>query len=195
MMLTLTPVASNAENFRADDARDWYLYVFHLAYSRSAVTETAHYSISTGDAPAFPEGAWKVAVLNSRNAIIYSQMVDPAALAQHNGDLAIPYNNSGTTVVFTNASGGTPLSIDLSGSRVCDDNGSCDSPYGENAHTCPGDCGSISYSSPPVGTAAIAQQEASGRSVGQLVMQLSFAAAGLILLMGMVRMLDSRRRQ
>ncbi len=187
------PLLAYAESLSYDEAYGNYLYQFHLSVSGTTLTSNEIYDILTGDVPAIPRGDWSVMVTNSRGEKLYSQFFDAAKLAAQGGDFTIPYQNSGTEAIFKNSTGVTALSIDLTGSRVCDDNGVCYADAGENSYNCPGDCGAIA-AQPALQVATVGAQIPLSSRIGEVVMKLAFGVAGILIITGVAQSLDRRRR-
>ncbi len=186
------PLVAQADSLTYQEAYGRYLYDFHLSYANGHLVQDGIYTLSTGDAPAFPTGPWTVTILDSRVRTLWTQSIDPAGLNATGGELLMKYYDSGTMARFSGP-GGASLDIDLRGSRVCDDNGVCGTQYGESADNCPGDCGSVAQED--VQGAAIANGAGLAGTLGAWMLRLSFAAAGLLLVAGASVMLDNRRGQ
>ncbi len=189
----LMPSFAYAESLSYDEAYGNYLYQFHLSLSGATLTSNEIYDILTGDAPAIPRGDWTVVVTNSRGEKLSTQFFDATKLSAQGGDFTIPYQNSGTEAIFKNSAGVNALAVDLTGSRVCDDNGACYADAGENSYNCPGDCGAVA-AQPALQMATVGAQFPLSSRIGEVVMKLAFGAAGILMITGIAQSLDRRRR-
>lgn len=170
-----------------------FLYDFSLSWDGGILAPAGRYELTTGDAPVLLTGGWTLTIIDGKGRILAEHEFSPAAIAT-NGDihLLVPYFDSGSAAVFSNGSG-YAFTIDVRGSRVCNDNDTCEPYYGENRDTCPTDCGPVALANKQERAASIGQQIPIGRQLGLWVLRLALGAAGVILLVGVVRMLDSRR--
>lgn len=84
-----------------------------------------------------------------------------------------PYIPDGQKVVFYDFQGGTLLTIFVSESSFCDDNGICNSEKGEDNKTCPNDCAGILPTTPT------APSEKAVSLMSWIILILTIVGAGL----------------
>lgn len=193
LLLPLSPSA-RADEVSYEDS--WkFLYEFQLTWQDGRVTQAGSYHITTGEMTGFVDGAWSLVIQNGEGQAIGRYSFDPVRMAQ-NGmlTLRVPTEGSGATAVVLDSNGIGTAYFDIRGSRVCNDNGVCEGVAGERGANCPSDCGTTSRTAVSAQTASIGDQVFSGAWLGALLLRLSLGAAGLLLLAGLVRVMDSRPR-
>ncbi len=193
----LLPLGVYADEISPEEA--WAsLYEFPLEWRSGQVSQAGPYQITSGDVPAIPSGAWSLSIFSEDGQLLHRYPFDPASMAA-GGDtfsLIVPIESRGALVVVREGTKPIGFSIDVRESRVCNDDAVCAADAGEGLKNCPTDCGSVSMQggAPRTQTARIVDQVSIGERAGQALLRLSSAAAGLLLLVGVARMLDSRRR-
>ena len=178
LSLFLVPLSARADSLSYSEA-----WVFHYAvsFSYNGLTMTGgDYSIVGGDATLPNPGAWTIEVDAAGGDALSQTQFQPVRGSQ---TVEVPYQSRGTSARIVDSRGTTQLIVDLSGSRVCDDNGVCNADLGENADTCPTDCGTANANQ----QAAIADQS-SGLPGGLLLVLAD------VLVIGLVLVVDRRRR-
>jgi hypothetical protein len=190
--LLVSPRTAAADELSYQEAWKFY-YLFSLRSSGGTLAETDRYHLTTAMLHEPVPGAWRVTSYGSNGTMRDTYRFDPVAMAAADGgfQLTIPQPDDGAKVVFEDANGVTRLTIDTSDSRVCNDDGTCDSRVGENMYNCPLDCGSAA-SAGTLTTAAIGAPLA--QIVGGVALRISLAATGLFLLAAVALSLDTRRR-
>lgn len=192
-VISLLPAGVLAEE---PDGKTWnFRYRFDLRWQDGELSLPQRYHITTGEVPALPYGEWTLRVLNSLNETITQHAFSPELL-DDGGDVVviIPAEDSGTTAQFINGEGVAVLVVNLTGSRVCNDNTVCEADVGERLENCPRDCGAVAVRARDMQSAAIAPQLSVGVRLGEIASRLGYAAVGMLLLFGAARMLDSRNR-
>jgi hypothetical protein len=159
-----------------------FLYQFNV--TRQGGEIVAGYEQTTGDEPV-GSGPWQLVVLGPHSQPVAWQSFN---LADDMASILVRYQPNGTLAQVLDPQGSIVATINLAGSRVCDEDGACESQYGEVPNNCPADCGSAYVQ------AAIVPQTAVGKRVGAILMGLALAATGLLLLRGMSGLLDRRYR-
>ncbi len=177
---------------------DWgFLYEFHFALSGGAVVVSSPYSISSGEVPELPIGRWLLEVKDSNNQSLQVYPFDPVLLAK-DGDFTIfvPLESRGAIADVRGPDGIVSAQIDISMSRVCNDDGICLADAGESSNNCPTDCASAVMRASPTSVlgATIADQVPFRSALGSYLMKLSAAIAGIVVMVGVVQLLDNRRR-
>ncbi|HUO75607.1 MAG TPA: hypothetical protein VMU12_01665 [Candidatus Paceibacterota bacterium] len=178
LSLFLMPLCAHADSLSYDEA-----WVFHYAISFSyngSTTTGSDYSIIGGDAMLPNPGAWTIEVDDAAGSALSRTQFEPSVGAQ---TVEVPYQNRGFSARIVDDRGTTQSIIDLSGSRVCNDDGVCNADLGENTDNCPTDCGAVNANR----QAAIANQS-SGLPGGLLLVLAD------ILVIGLVLVVDRRRR-
>ncbi len=134
------------------------IYVLHLYYKNGVISLAPNYPMQyeilyQGEsAPSSaPNGAYKLDVSSIRGASLATISFDPPAGSSLGGasyfDVQAPYFADAKEVVVSTAAGKMVLSVDVSGSSYCNDDGKCDFLVGEDPLSCPNDCrGTISPS-------------------------------------------------
>jgi hypothetical protein len=190
----LTAVAD--EGNPRDEFGTGFLYEFPLTWENGRVVMADRYTITSGNASALVTGSWTLIILDGARQPIERYLFDPSAMAVDGAlSLKIPKESRGATAVIVDGAGAQTAEFDLRWSRVCDDDGVCQSDAGEDRKNCPTDCGGYSGAeqSRTAGTATIASAIDTGTRFGGILLRLSLGAAGLILLIGAWHMLDSSR--
>lgn len=163
----------------------WANHTFLYRFVIAADASTGSYTLSTGDV-AIGSGPWELVVLGATG-----QEMTRQSFTVGDGPTTVPvrYQPNGTTALVQNPAGERVLTIDLQGSRICNEDGICDAQYGEVSSNCPIDCGTYQEVGP---TASITQQSGFGQKIGLVLMSLSLAATGILLIRGVSMLLDRR---
>ncbi len=191
------PTLVRADEVVAEDA--WaFLYEFSFHWQDGRVTQVAPYHLTTGDTPAIAVGPWSLAVFSESGQRLKEYSFDPAILSV-NGDFTVivPIEYRGASARVLDPRGSVVLAIDLRESRICHDDGICNADAGEERANCPTDCGAVAEDAlqdPSMRAATIGVQMSYSQRLGGVLMRLSAAAAGVLLMVGMTQMLDKRRR-
>ena len=193
LALLLVPGPARADSLTYRQAWTGFLYDIPYTFAGGVLGQNGHYTITSGDHPSYA-GPWTLELADGNGVPLAGYHFDPASLAAAGVfHLVIPYEFSGASARVTDPSGRVVVTTDLTGSRVCNDDGACASSEGENADNCPHDCGGSARSTTTTATAAISQQASFSGDIGRFLLRFGFAAAGLLMLLGIAKMLDSRR--
>src|SRR3989344_3049118 len=93
-----------------------------------------------------------------------------------------PYVSDGQKVNFYDGQGNQLLSIFVSESSFCNDDGVCRSEVGEDAKTCPSDCKTVTL--PPAGGPTVSIEPTAGNSVGGVLKIIIYSIIGLGIFVG-----------
>ena len=190
------PIPAVADQLSEDEA--WtFLYEFPLSFRGDSAVSDGSYRITTGDAPILSPGSWHLVILDGAGAELTRYAFDPTSpTLRDTGSLVVPAEHRGATAAIINSDESRTATIDVRESRVCNDDHVCAIDAGERYGNCPTDCGGGGLSGSIAGTqtAAIGQQSGMGAWSGGLLRRLSLGVAGILLLVGVARVLDSRRR-
>lgn len=120
-----------------------YTYVFHLSLDNGSLSIDKNFKFPY-DLVAAPF-VQTVTGINPYKGEIVSAQNKTEGLFQFNpttGKLSVqaPYFSDASKVNFYNNNGQLLLTLNVSGSSVCNDNGVCESSVGENSTNCPNDC-------------------------------------------------------
>jgi len=193
-LAVLAPAVARADVVTYEESWE-FLYQFDLVWDGGGLVPPGDYIIAGGDPTTPLEGTWEVAIYDARGRVIGSHRFEPSALATDGHIvLRVPHEFSGTDARFFDPTGVSVLRIDLRGSRTCNDNGYCDSAYGEEQGNCPADCGGSVAATGALSGSITRSALPGGVVLGSWLLRLSFAAAGVLLLVGASRMLDRGRR-
>ncbi len=167
-------------------------YVFHLYYDNGQLFADRDFQIKYDVvAQKFtPEvittsKPYKGEVISFKNAVISTFVFDPQkgnpTFTKGKISVSAPYAADALKVNFLDNTGKQILSIFVSDSSFCNDNGACDVATGENQKTCPNDCSAKATSVPIASTITnknLPPVSASGGNSG-LVSILTYVVAGL----------------
>ena len=190
---SLSPLSARADKLSPEEA--WaFLYQFPLQYTNGRIAQSAPYQIATGDAPVIAVGAWKLVLMSESGEVLHQYFFDPKAIPPEG--LIVPMEDRGAQARIVDGVGKNVLSIDVRGSRVCDDSGTCEADAGETSLNCATDCGAVAsdVADTSLQSATITDQMSGAEILGQALLRLSAGVAGLMLLAGIASMLDNRRR-
>lgn len=189
------PTVVRADPVLSDQEAWAYLYEFTYTWDGAALSPTEPYRISSGDKTVLAAGAWSLDILDGQRNRITRYSFDPGTLARDGVvSLKVPVEGRGAYAEVRNAEDASVNTMSIMASRVCDDDGVCEKEAGEADWICPTDCGpAVASGDSSVTTATIGAQVPIGARVGSLLLRLSLAAAGVVLLVGTARMLDSRK--
>ena len=162
-------------------------YVFKLSWHNGVPVQDGLYDITTGDLTPPPPGTWRMDMISGKGEILASYPFVPSLSGTQS--VTIPYDPRGYGVHIYNDRGADVLTIDISGSRVCNDNGVCDSDAGEDSLSCPTDCGLTAQADAP----AVPNQQAAIASQGGIPGGLLLVVADIVII-GLVLLVDKRRR-
>jgi hypothetical protein len=169
------------EEFWADHH---YLYRFSVTQGNQGMV-AGGYEISTGyDIPG--AGSWSIVILSPDGNRLVRQYFDPTPPTT---SVMMKYQPNGTTAHIIDPQGATVSTIDLAGSRICDDDGVCEGQYGEITSNCPFDCGAYI---PQEQTATIVESGGIGKRMGAILIGLALAATGILMIRGVSMLLDRR---
>ncbi len=188
-LAVLLPAPMRADEALPSDA--WaFLYEFPLSYKNGVVLQAEPYRMTTGDVPLLPQGAWSLEIVSESGEQLRWYPFDPVSIAGTGTfSIIIPVEYRGARAYVRDATGKVTVTIDIRETRLCNDNGVCNAEAGEESANCPTDCGRTSME-----TASILEQVSTSQRVGSILLRLSSAVAGLLLCIGVVQMLDRRRR-
>jgi|GEM_PF-6257193 len=191
LLASFSPLTVRADEINPDAA--WvFLYQFSFEYTNGNLIQSAPYQITTGDALVMTAGNWKLVILSESGEVLRQYFFDASALSSEG--IIVPTEYRGVTARILNPKGAIELSIDIRDSRVCNDNAQCEADAGETNRNCSTDCGSVALDVGEDQTATIADQITASGRLGGILLRLSAGIAGLMLLVGIASMLDSRRR-
>ena len=148
LILFIVPMASFAISSSPEDQ---YIYLFHLYYDNGQLLADRDYEIKYDIvAEAFvPETLntqfpYKGEVVNLKGEIAATFQFDPRQGDPEflKGKISVkaPYFADGQKVIFYNNQGDALLTIFVSESSFCNDDGVCNPDVGESTQTCPNDC-------------------------------------------------------
>jgi hypothetical protein len=185
ILLLATPGRAGAQVTEQEFwASQQFLYRFTFTHQAGAVT--GGYELTTGDEPS-GAGSWNIVIAGPNGQPVRRQLFDFSGGA---ATVLVRYQPSGTSARVLDPQGTTALTLDLSFSRVCNENGVCDAQYGEVSTNCPADCGV----GPAQQAAAIGQGSGIGKRLGAVLMGLAIAATAALLMQGVRGLVDRRHR-
>ncbi len=120
-----------------------FSYAFHLYYDQGRLTvdRTAAYPYDVIGQPYVRRpvslGALSGAILDVQGRTVAQFSFD---LVQGANTVFAPYRADAAQARFSDAQHQTLLSVDISGSSFCNDNGACEPETGEDVANCPRDC-------------------------------------------------------
>lgn len=186
---------------RADtlDVQNNFYYVFHLYYDNGQLYSDREskfqYDIIPGEYTAdsvttqFPYHGEIINVLGGvANSFIFDPRGGDMSFTKGKISVEAPYVADGQKAVFFDAQNKPILTVPVSDSSFCDDNGICDSERGEDFYSCPRDCKQQTLPVPTTTPASSGGSASSGLIPGIL-----YSVIGLILL-GLVWWMYRRRR-
>src|SRR3989344_4346660 len=151
LFIFLVPISSFAIS---ESEEDRYVYLFHLYYDNGQLVadRDAEFKYDIVAEIFVPETLntqfpYKGEVVNLKGEVAETFQFDPK---QGNpsflkGTLSVraPYLPDGQKVVFYNNQGDASLTIFVSDSSFCNDDGVCNADVGEDSKTCPNDCKNV----------------------------------------------------
>ncbi|HXK36221.1 MAG TPA: hypothetical protein VJ553_01425 [Candidatus Paceibacterota bacterium] len=185
LLILLVPVGAFAQVTEEEFwANHNFLYQFTFTQQGESPI-VGRYELTTGDEPR-GVGSWSVIILGPRDQSVAHQYFDLSGTATN---VPVRYQPNGTAAQVIDPQGALILTIDLQGSRVCDEDNVCESQYGEMSSNCPVDCGSYAAVQQ---TASIAAGGSIGKRIGAALMGLALAATGILIIRGVSLLLDRR---
>lgn len=179
-----------------------YFYVFHLYYDNGRLTTDKDfktpYDIIPGDfiaeSPA-TNAAFSGKIVNFKNSVADNFSFDPQkgnrSFTRGKISVNAPYSGDASRVDFYDSQNKFVLSVSLSASAVCNDNGICEEKFGENSYTCPSDCGSIPVSVLPNLSPSTSPLPAAGGT--SIVTSVIFMIIGIIIIAAVIFFLRRKR--
>lgn len=149
LLIALSPVAC----LRADTDSDtgyndngWWVYIFHLYYDNGQLSADRDFKFKY-DLIAEPFTPQVLETASPFRGVVVDFKNEAKATFQFNPELVKgkisvkgPYSADAAKVDFYNDENQLLLTLDVSGSSVCNDDGICNSDVGENYDNCPNDC-------------------------------------------------------
>ncbi|KKW02628.1 MAG: hypothetical protein UY36_C0005G0012 [Parcubacteria group bacterium GW2011_GWA1_49_11] len=180
------------------NAKD-FSYLFHLYYDNGQLSADRDFQFSYDiigapyTAPALAtETPYRGEVINFMGEIADHFAFDPKAgdVKFTKGKISVkaPYIADGDKVVFYDSRNLAVLTVNVSGSSFCNDDGVCNDEKGEDSSSCPKDC-KQSLPAPPVTPAVTAE----GEGGTSLLAGILYALAGLVLFGGLWFFLKRRK--
>ena len=128
-----------------------FVYLFHFYYDNDQLVadRDAQFKYDVIPETFVPETLntrfpYKGEIINLKGEVAETFQFDPRrgdpSFLKGKISVKAPYVPDGQKVIFYDTQGGTLLSIFVSDSSFCDDNGVCNADTGENKETCPNDC-------------------------------------------------------
>ena len=157
-LLILTPVSSFlSPNYAFADKRlesNDFIYLFHLYYDNDRLFADRDFEFNYDVIPEkfVPETyntqfPFRGEVINFKNKVAAEFLFDPRRgnpdFLKGKISIKAPYVSDGQKTVFYDSQGKTLLTIPVSESSFCDDDGVCNFDRGEYEDTCPNDCAGV----------------------------------------------------
>jgi hypothetical protein len=101
------------------------------------------YQYDAGVSPAYvapPAGRWMAVVRSQRGVPLDTVTFDPTVYRGRQFDMIVRGCTRAATVAIVNPEGRDVTTVDVTGSRVCNDDGHCSTDTGESTKNCPTDC-------------------------------------------------------
>ena len=185
LLLLLVPTGVFAQPTEEEFwAEQDFLYQFTFVQQAGTLVNSG-YELTTGDEP-IGTGAWSIVIHGPRNQTVARQYFD---VADATTTVLVRYQPNGTSAEVLNPQGVSVLTMDMAGSRICDEDSVCESQYGEVSSNCPVDCGAPNAAAQ---TATIATSSGTGRRIGAILIGLALAVTGVLIVRGAGALLDRR---
>jgi hypothetical protein len=133
------------------------IYVFHLYYDNERVVPDRDFEIKydiVEEEYITASGSLRYEVINKLGEVAFAGSFDPQdgdpSFLKGKINVRAPYVADGDKVNFYDKEDSISATIDVGESSFCNDDNFCDKDRGENAMSCPNDCGSPDISPSPV---------------------------------------------
>ena len=171
LVIFLVPISSFAIS---ESEEDRYVYLFHLYYDNGQLVadRDAEFKYDIVAEIFVPETLntqfpYKGEVINLKGEVAETFQFDPRQgnpnFLKGTLSVKVPYLPDGQKVSFYDGQGNQLLSIFVSDSSFCNDDGACNSDTGEDVKTCPSDCKSLAT---PVATPSVGPIAGGGGTSG-----------------------------
>lgn len=163
---------------RSDEVeRADYIYLFHLYYDNGQLLADRDFEFKYDVLPEkfMPENItvqfpYRGEVVNLLGEVAQQFQFDPKVnnplMIKGKTSVKAPYVSDGQKVNFYDSQGNSLLTIFVSDSSICNDNGTCNEDTGENTQTCPYDCSAGQSPNIPVATPGSSDQSDSSGKTG-----------------------------